>query len=170
VVARVDFGYPWDAWIRAFKFRQQPGLAGALADLWLDDPAVPELLVDADAWLPIPLAPSRLAERGYNQAWTLMRALGRRATTPPAETRLLTRAADAPVLHHLGRVDRLAQADSLFQISPALRDRVRGRRLLLVDDIMTTGATLRAATLVLQAAGASRVSALVFARTPPPME
>lgn len=170
VVARVDFDHPWDAWIRALKSTGRPGLSGALARLWLDDPTVPTLLAHADVWLPIPLAPARLAERGYNQAWLLMQALARHLCTPPALPQGLRRAPDAPVLHHLGRRERLAQAQGLFHVPPAMRARVRGRRVLVVDDVMTTGATLHAATHALLDAGAAAVDALVVARTPPPME
>lgn len=170
VVARVDFAHPWDAWIRALKSTDRPGLAGALAQLWLDDPAVPPLLAGADVWLPIPLAPARLAERGYNQAWTLMRALARRAPVPPGAPAVLQRAADAPVLHHLDRRERLARAPGLFHVPASARALVRGRRVLVVDDVMTTGATLRAATRALLDAGAASVGALVVARTPPPVE
>ncbi|TSE28108.1 Orotate phosphoribosyltransferase [Tepidimonas thermarum] len=170
VVARVDFAHPWDAWIRALKSTGQPGLAGALAPLWLDDPAVPRLLERADRWLPIPLAPARLADRGYNQSWALMRALAAHTRVPPADAGVLQRAADAPVLHHLDRAARLAHAEHLFHVPAGAAARVQGRRVLIVDDVMTTGATLRAATRALRQAGAAAVDALVFARTPPPVE
>ncbi len=170
VVARVDFDHPWDAWVRALKSTGRPGLASALARLWLDDPAVPALLADADVWLPIPLTAHRLAARGYNQAWSLMQALARLQPTPPALPQGLQRTPDAPVLHHLGRRERLAQAQGLFRVPPATGSQVRGRRVLVIDDVMTTGATLRAATHALLDAGAAAVDALVVARTPPPME
>jgi predicted amidophosphoribosyltransferase len=169
-LARVDYGYPWDAWIRALKSGTRPGLARPLAQLWLDDPALPALLADADVWLPVPLTPQRLAQRGDNQSWALMRALARLTPTPRALPTALERAADAPILHHLGRRERLAQVSRLFMVAPPARAALAGRRVLVVDDVMTTGATLRAATLALLDAGATRVSALVVARTPPRVE
>lgn len=170
VVARVDFDYPWDAWVRALKSTHRPGLSATLADLWLDDPAVPRLLAEADICLPIPLAPARLVQRGYNQAMTLLRALARRTPIPPAAPTLLQRAADGPVLHHLHRHERLAWAPHLFRVPTAQQALVRGRRILVIDDVMTTGATMRAATDALLKAGAAAVSALVVARTPPPVK
>ncbi|WP_300845909.1 ComF family protein [Tepidimonas sp.] len=169
-MARVDFAHPWDAWIRALKSTARPGLSGALARLWLDDPAVPALLAGADVWLPIPLAADRLAARGYNQAWALMQALARLRVTPPALPQGLQRAPGAPVLHHLDRRERLTRAPGLFHVAPAARSQVRGRRVLVIDDVMTTGATLRAAAYALLDAGATAVDALVVARTPPPVE
>ncbi len=170
VLARVDYRYPWDAWILTLKSGTRPGLARPLAQLWLDDPALPALLADADLWLPVALTPQRLAERGYNQAWALMRALARLTPTPRALPTALERAADAPILHHLGRQERLAQVCRLFTVAPHARAALARRRVLVVDDVMTTGATLRAATLALLDAGATRVSALVVARTPPRVE
>ena len=168
VLARVDYAYPWDAWIRALKSRGAPGLARTLAALWLDDPTLRTRLAEADLWTPIPLAPARLAERGYNQSWVLMRALARLTATPPGEPTLLARNPDAPILHHLDASARRQQVHHLIRVSPVAAARVRGRHVLVVDDVMTTGTTLRAATWALRAAGARAVSALVVARTPPP--
>lgn len=168
VHARVDYVHPWRALVLGFKGAGGSGWAQVLAPLWLDDPAVPTLLADADAWLPVPLSPARLAQRGHNQAWTLMQALARQHPTPAALPEALQRAADAPVLHHLGRAQRLAATDRLMHVPPAQRHAVQGRHVLVVDDVMTTGATLTAAARALLDAGAAAVSALVLARTPAP--
>ncbi|TSE26132.1 Orotate phosphoribosyltransferase [Tepidimonas sediminis] len=168
VRARLDYAYPWDAWILRLKTAAGLGLADALAQLWLDDPTVERLLADADGWLPVPLAPVRLAQRGHNQAWSLMRALARRTRTPPARAQVLRRNPTAPVLHHLDAAGRRAHETDLFTLEPHALAWVRGRHLLVVDDVMTTGTTLRAASQALRQAGAASVAALVLARTPPP--
>ena len=168
VGARVDYTHPWRALVLGLKSEGGNGWAQVLAPLWLDDPAVPALLAAAQAWLPVPLSPARLIERGHNQAWALMQALARLHPTPTPLPDVLHRAADAPVLHHLDRAHRLAQADQLMHVPPTRRHAVQGRHVLVVDDVMTTGATLTAATRALLDAGATAVSALVLARTPAP--
>ena len=62
----VTYQWPWTECLARFKFRQDTGLAGALAELLLGAPGVPSALAKADLILPLPLAPQRLAERGYN--------------------------------------------------------------------------------------------------------
>ncbi|WP_185970104.1 ComF family protein [Tepidimonas alkaliphilus] len=136
--------------------------------MWLDDPHIVALLQEADGWLPVPLSPQRLAERGHNQAWSLMQALARRTRTPPAQAQVLRRAAQAPVLHYLDAVSRRQWETQLFQLAPSAQRWVRGRHLVVVDDVMTTGTTLRAACAALLQAGAASVRALVLARTPAP--
>ncbi|MDW8337085.1 MAG: phosphoribosyltransferase family protein [Tepidimonas sp.] len=167
VRARLDYAYPWDGWITRLKTAAGIGLAAPLAQLWLDDPEVPALLQRVDGWLPVPSTPQRLAERGHHPVWTLMRALARRVPTPAALPQALVRSPTAPALHHLDRAGRLDWAERLLQVPAAAQRWVHGRHLLVVDDVMTTGTTLRAASLALLRAGAASVRALVLARTPP---
>lgn len=143
-------------------------MAEALASLWLDDGGVPALLARVDGWLPVPSTPRRLAERGHHPPWSLMRALARLIPTPAARPWTLRRAEDAPILHHLDRAGRRAHEHGLFAVDAGHAAWVRGRHLLVVDDVMTTGTTLRAASHALLGAGAAAVSALVLARTPSP--
>jgi predicted amidophosphoribosyltransferase len=80
----------------------------------------------------------------------------------------LVKVLDTPHQHELNREDRLHNLDAAFSVQPSEGDRLHQSRVLLVDDIMTTGATLRAAAKTLKIAGAREVHALVFARTPAP--
>ena len=168
VLARVDYAPPWDAWIAAFKFRGRLGLAAPLARLWLDDPALDALLRASEVWLPVPSAPSRLAERGYHPVWALMQALAAQRPTPRALAQALRRDDTTTDQHQLGRAQRLAQGPRLFRPDVRIAAHIAGRHVLVVDDVMTTGATLRAACAALGEAGAVTVRALVLARTPPP--
>ena len=116
---------------------------------------------------------TRLGERGYNQAWELvkaMHALWRRHTHAlPLETlaTALVRLGETPDQHSLGREARLRNLRGAFAAHPSHVHQLPGRHVLLVDDVTTTGATLHTAAQALLLAGADRVSALVFARTPP---
>ncbi|MCL4771766.1 MAG: ComF family protein, partial [Burkholderiaceae bacterium] len=106
----------------------------------------------------------RLRERGFNQALLLARILA------PAKTdaTLLLRLHDTQAQSNLGRAQRLRNLQGALAVDPLRAAALQGRSVLLVDDVMTTGATLQAAALALRQAGARTVSALVFARTPPP--
>jgi len=163
-VAAVDYAYPWAGLLSEFKFHGDPGWAPPLADLLRHAPLAQETLAAADWLLPIPLAAGRLGERGFNQAQCLAKALA------PARLRtdLLLRVRATPDQHALGRAERLANLRAAFAVEPLRRHELHGRNVLLVDDVMTTGATLHTAAQVLRDAGAARVAALVLARAEAP--
>ena len=158
----VDYGAPWDGLIGAFKYHGQIDLAAALAARLLDG-----LDVQAQTWpelvLPVPLAAERLAERGYNQAWELARRVARRLQLPASALVLQRPLARAPQAG-LGRADRRRNLQGAFAVAQPAR--VAGRRVVLVDDVLTTGATAAEATASLLAAGAAAVQVWALARTP----
>ena len=160
--AAVDYGYPWSGALAEFKFHGDPGWAGALATLLCSTPWVEPALEAADLVLPIPLAPRRLRERGFNQSLLLARALA----AHKADAGLLLRVRDTEAQSGLARAARLRNLRTAFAVEPMHAARLAGRRVMLVDDVMTTGATLQAAAAVLRQAGAARVEAVVLARTP----
>lgn len=165
-VAAVDYAYPWSGLVAAFKFRAALDLAPALAALLADaagasDATPPTLL------LPIPLSAERLAERGMNQAWELARRVGRQLGIT-ARADVLCRLIDTPHLADLPREQRAARIRGAFAIRPGASQRVRGRCVALVDDVMTSGATAAEGARVLLAAGATQVQVWVLARTPAP--
>jgi len=115
--------------------------------------------------LPVPLADVRLRERGYNQAALLAQRLARRLRLPCAP-QALRRTRDTGHQLALPREQRAANVRGAFAVAPRTAGVLRGRRVALVDDVMTTGATLAEAARVLLAAGAAEVQAWVVARTP----
>ena len=167
-VAAVDYAYPWDGLIARFKFRGEPGWAGPFAHQMLRTPRATEWLAQCGLVVPVPLTAARLAERGYNQAWELVKALQRRGNPgAPAMADALVRLVETPDQHSLTREQRLRNLQGVFAPHPLRVAQLQGMHVLLVDDVSTTGATLQAAAQALLQAGATRVSALVFARTPP---
>ena len=165
-LAAVSYDFPWSQCIAQFKFQADPGLARALAQLMRHTPWAEPALDAAHSVIPIPLSPARLRERGFNQALELARHLAPRKTLATA---LQRQDLDA---HQVGasREERLAQAAHAFWVNPAHVATLRGQQVVLVDDVMTTGATLYAAARALQAAGVARVTGLVLARTEAPHE
>ena len=157
----VDYVWPWRGLVSRFKFREQPGWDRQLAWLMRSAAWVEDTLHEADRVLPMPLSRERLAERGYNQSWLLARQLA----PERADATLLLRIRHTPPQRTLPRSERLTNLQGAFAVDPLRTREVRGRRLVLVDDVMTSGASLRAATQVLLQAGAAQVSTLVLART-----
>lgn len=127
----------------------------------MSTPWAEDILDKADLVLPIPLSVQRLAFRGYNQSWELAKQL----SAPKANVQLLLRTRDTPSQRLLPRHERLANLVDAFAVEPLKAGQLRGKRVVLVDDVMTTGASLHSAALVLRQAGAVHISALVLART-----
>jgi ComF family protein len=167
-VARVSYSYPWADAVARLKFQGQPAWAAEMARLMLQDPVAHTLLDECDLVTPIPLPLDRLLERGYNQAWELVRHLRRQAGPFDALHDLLLRAATDHTQHSLTRGERLTHAGQVLAVNPSHADALAGKKVLLVDDVMTTGATLNSAAALLRQAGARAVYGWVFARTPAP--
>lgn len=159
--AAVGYTYPWSQLIVEFKFRQQPGWAEPLALLLRSTPWVEAALEQADDLLPIPLTPQRLQARGFNQA----RELARHLAPDKLRTNWLLRVRDTADQHTLPRAERLDNMRHAFAIDPQWRDALRGRRVVLLDDVMTSGATLAAAAQALRDCGVAHITGLVLART-----
>ena len=175
-VCVADYGFPWDRLIAHFKFEGRVELAGVLAGLLADVLAeelterLHETLMEGAAptvslVLPVPLSARRLAERGYNQAWEIARRVAARAGLP-ARADLLLRPWDTAHQADLGRSERQLNLRTAFMVDPRQRAALQGRRVALVDDVMTTGATAREAATALLRAGANAVHVWVIARTP----
>jgi ComF family protein len=163
--AAVAYEAPWDRLVAAFKFEGALDLAPAFAELMCDARGA---LQPPPSWLlPVPLGAGRLRERGYNQAWELARRLGRRLDVR-ADAHLLLRIRDTPHQLALPRAERAANVRGAFAVEPRRVAEVRGSHVMIVDDVMTTGATAAELARVLRAAGAARVDVWVLARTARP--
>jgi ComF family protein len=170
VRAAVDYAFPWDVLVRRFKSVGGLSLAAPLADLMranlMTDPACTPPCPGTTLVVPVPAAASRLAERGYHPAWELARRVARALCLDAAPQALVRRIDRAQT--GARSADRFANMRAAFAAAPRARAMVSGRPVLLVDDVMTTGATLQAAARQLRQSGAARVDAFVLARTPAP--
>lgn len=142
--------------VRALKFRGAMGVADAMAAQIVAN-APPELLAGVTL-VPVPLHPRRMRSRGYNQAAAIADAVARRAGLHVVDCLART----GPALTQVGRnrTERRGGPAGNIQIRDAAPAPV-----LLVDDVVTTGATLAACRAALVAAGVAEVGAVVFART-----
>ncbi|MCM8564009.1 ComF family protein [Thauera linaloolentis] len=160
-LALFDYAFPIDVLIHALKYRHQLSVAAFLAAelCALGESAA----LGADLILPMPLHVRRLAERGFNQAVELARPLAR-STGLPMELARVRKLRDTPPQASLARDERLRSPRGVFCCDRALD----GLHVLVVDDVMTTGATLNELARCLKRQGAVRVTNLVVARTPAP--
>lgn len=147
--------------VHNLKYADRLDLAAPMARLMAS--AGRELLGDADALVPVPMHPLRLWRRRFNQAALLARHVSA-ASGVPVRTDILARRRGTRSQTTLSRAERRANVADAFALHRAAKNTVAGARLLIVDDVFTTGATLDACARTLRRAGAARVDALTFAR------
>jgi ComF family protein len=157
-VAALAYEFPADALVHSLKFRGELALAEYLGGLLRQCIAEP----DVDSVVPVPLSASRLRDRGYNQAVEIARELAPRKI----ELDLCVRDLDTPAQMDLPYAERRRNVRGAFRCTRALT----GASVAVVDDVMTTGATLDEVAHVLKQAGAGRVVNWVVARTFPPAD
>jgi competence protein ComFC len=146
--------------VHALKYNYVSALARPMGALMADYLAEEETM-EADLLVPVPLYGRRRRVRGYNQSALLTRELGRICGLP-ADERALSRRRDT--LPQARSADAEARRRNVADAFSAERARVEGQRILVIDDVMTTGATLDACAHALRQAGATSVWALTFAR------
>src|SRR5690606_35139969 len=153
------YAFPVDRLLPRLKFHRDLAAGRLLAQAMAAAlPAGPR----PDALVPVPLHPARLRQRGYNQALELARPLGR-ALALPLRRNLLRRVRDTAAQSRLDAGARAANLRDAFEVPGG---EAVPAHVVLVDDVMTTGATLHAAAEALADAGAVRVDAWVCARAP----
>lgn len=145
--------------ICALKYRQVYSLANPLGTLMIR--ALPEHL-DADLIVPVPLHPSRLRDREFNQSLLLADRLARHLGRPISTTNLVRIVATEPQTS-LSRTERLRNLRRVFMVNNV--ELFEGRRVLLIDDVFTTGTTLNECAKALCSVGTASVLALTLART-----
>lgn len=147
--------------ILKLKHADRPDLGGLFAT-WIGR-AARELVAEADAVAPVPLHPLRLLKRRYNQAAEIARPLAKReGLTYLPDVLIRARATESQAgKSGSGRRRNVA---GVFAVPEARRALVEGRRILLIDDVMTTGATAEGCARALRKAGAARVDVAVVAR------
>ena len=166
-IAALAYGDPLDQAVHAFKYHHALGLARFLSGL-LDDAAGASMAGGTvgpgrvDLIIPLPLAPARLSERGFNQALELARPIAARRRIP-ISARAVRRIRNTPPQAQLPWSERARNIHGAFACDMPLA----GLRVAVVDDVMTTGASLNEMARVLKEAGAVHVTNWVVARALP---
>jgi ComF family protein len=147
--------------VHALKYQDRTDLAPTMGR-WMAR-AGSELLAEADLLIPVPLHWRRAWRRRYNQSGALARAIERLSgVTIRGDLLRRVRATEQQI--GLSRAQRATNVQGAFQVSTDRQAEVRGRRIVLIDDVLTSGATLDAGARALLRAGAAQVDVLVFAR------
>ncbi|MDM4767591.1 phosphoribosyltransferase family protein [Pelomonas sp. SE-A7] len=163
-VAALDYAFPWDRLLQRYKFHQGIELRRPLLDL-LDQSLDAAEVAMPDWLLAVPLSEQRLRERGYNQAHELAKALAQRRGLR-CDADLLQRLRQGPSQSSLPLAERKDNVKQSFAVEPSRLAELRGTQVALLDDVMTTGATLFELARSLRQAGVAGVQAWVLARTP----
>jgi ComF family protein len=160
-VAPFSYGPPLDHYLQAFKYHRARAMGRAFALLLARELA--SIRGELDTLVAVPLHRKRLKERGYNQAQEIARVLTQ-ALEVPALLRGIERHVATPAQAGQGAVARHGSVAGAFCVRRALA----GQTIAIVDDVVTTGATVNALAAELKAAGAARCVVLAIARTPEP--
>ena len=150
--------------VQSLKYNDRTDLSPWMA-AWMKR-AGNELLDDADVIIPVPLHPARYLTRRFNQSAELARQLAAQSGVP-FDPAILLRTRRTRQQVGLGVNERQDNVRGAFGVPDGMRVRVAGKSVLLIDDVYTTGATVKAATKVLKKAGVAAVDVLVFARVVP---
>lgn len=156
-VAVFAYAFPLDQLVQALKFGERLLLANSLADRLAQAVTIP-----SDCIVPMPLHPARLRQRGFNQSLELARRIARKLDLPLLP-HACQRVRDTPPQSELAWKERGKNVRKAF----ACTQDFSGQHVAMVDDVMTSGASLNELALALRRAGASEISAWVVARTLP---
>jgi len=151
--------------VHALKYRGWHAVAHGMADRIARLPWPPDVIAERAALVPVPLARDRARERGYNQSERLAHALAR-AWSMPVWTDVIERTRSTATQTRLTPGERLVNVSGAFHAPVNARARLRGMHVVLVDDVVTTAATLNACAAALHAGGARITSFVTFARAP----
>jgi ComF family protein len=150
--------------VHALKYDGWERVAGGMADRMRRLAWPPDVVEERAALVPVPLAPARLRERGYNQSALLARAIAPAWRVPVVEC--LARTRSTPTQTRLTPAQRVRNVAGAFRVPDHARRALRGAHVVLVDDVVTTAATLVACAAALHAGGARIVSCVTFGRAP----
>ena len=163
-LAACNYEAPFDHLVLALKFKHHLPLACFFADALLEQITLSGNMKLPDMLCPVPLSKQGLAKRGFNQSLEMAKVLSQRLGVPLIPD-LLIRTRNTPAQSSLARPLRIKNVRNAFIINPTMMDDLVNKQIAIVDDVLTTGATLNELATLLKRFGAKQVSNFVFART-----
>jgi len=152
--------------LHLLKYQKRLACASGFALLWNVFHQQTLKACDADVLIPVPLSPTKLAARGFNQSWEI----AKRFDLPKSIRRipnLMISQATHTAQASLNRAERTVSTQDRFALKGGAASMIRDQHILIVDDVMTTGSTIHSLATTLKKSGAKRVSAWTILRTPP---
>jgi ComF family protein len=162
-LSAVHYHFPWDQLILQLKFNAALELVRPLSELIFSTHCAQDK-PDPDILIPVPLSPQRLRERGFNQAWELAQRLEKKLKIKTSP-HWVQRIKNSPHQINDTLARRQANVSGAFAVRPEHQAFLVGKKVAVVDDVMTTGATANEMARVLKAAGAASVEVWTVART-----
>ena len=160
------YAYPVDVMIQRYKYANMLNLGNTFGDFLTEKVNVEDCLKNIDLIIPMPMHPQRLKERGFNQALEIAKVLTKdckeKLDYNSVERQTLT-----PPQASLPLKERIKNIKGAFKVKADKLDKLQGKRIAIIDDVMTTGASLNELAKTLKKAGAVHVECWVIARTLP---
>ena len=152
--------------LHLLKYQKRLACASGFALLWNVFHQQTLKVCDADVLIPVPLSPTKLAARGFNQSWEIAKRFNL-----PKSVRCIPNLVICQETHaaqaSLNRAERTVSTQNRFALKGGMASMIRDQHILIVDDVMTTGSTIHSLAATLKQSGAKRVSAWAILRTPP---
>ena len=160
------YAYPVDAMMLRYKYGNMLSLGDALGEFLAEKVNVEDYLRNIDLVIPMPMHPQRLKQRGFNQALEIAKVLTKNSKQK-LDYKSVQRQTLTPPQASLPLKARVKNIKGAFKVNTDRLDKLQGKRIAIIDDVMTTGASLNELAKTLKKAGASHVECWVIARTLP---
>lgn len=159
------YGGPLTNAVHDYKYKHQVAIAKGLVDTWVEIHGCDHLKHHADLLIPVPMSSQKLHQRGFNQSWELCKWFSKKFKIQTSSSVVYRRHLESNQVQAT-RNERIKRLETVFYINQIEIETIKNTRIVLVDDVMTTGATLSTIAKLLKDFGAQRVDNWVILRTP----
>jgi ComF family protein len=159
------YGGPLTNAVHDYKYKHQVAIAKGLVDTWVEIHGSDHLKHHADLLIPVPMSSQKLYQRGFNQSWELCKWFSKKFKIQASSSIVQRRHLESNQVQAT-RNERIKRLETVFYINQIEIEMIKNTRIVLVDDVMTTGATLSTIAKLLKDFGAQRVDNWVILRTP----